>query len=186
MKRLKRQIQLFIWITVIGWGGLLLLYFLRIENNEQKILTLKTQVNNYHTVIDYFQENEEALEHYQQSVDSLKHLHELLSHKIATASSLPQVLEQTAQLFQKAGISVLAGKPQFGNPQKIPRDSLVILPIDWKLKGRFLPVVNSLEQLRRLPIKQWPVSFHARLQPNNPEQLLVEFQSNIWLRKEIP
>ncbi len=183
MKRLKLQIKWFSILFIIGLSGILALYLGMIRESQDKIMTLQTQMRNYHTVIDYFQQNEAALEHYQQSVDSLEQLKNALEHRIAKESQLPMLLEQTARLFTRQAVTVLAGKPELNAPTPSGEDPLIALPITWKLKGTFLPVVNSLEQMDRLPIKQWPVSFHARILPNDPGQLFVEFQTNIWLRR---
>ena len=186
MKRLKQQIRWFSVLFVLGVSGIALLYIGRIRESKDKIMTLQTNIRNYHTVIDYFRQNEAALEHYQQSVDSLEQLKDSLEHRIARESDLPGLLEQTARIFYQHGVKVLAGKPEFTEQNVSEDDPLVAFPISWKVKGTFLPVVSSVEQLERLPIKQWPVSFHARVLPNAPNQLLVEFRTNIWLQRGKP
>ncbi len=184
MNRLKKQIQWLIFILLGSISSLSIFYGIFILNYNEKAQTLQAQITNYHTVIDYFNQNTHALEHYQQSVDSLTHIKDSLVTRIATEDQLPQVLEQTARLFQRQGVQVLAATPDVNRPAPIQTNGYSQLPLNWKIKGNFLAIAATLEQLERLPIQQWPVTWQFQRDLKTPGKVLVEFQSRIWLKRK--
>jgi len=62
MNRLKKQIQWLIFIVLGSIGSLSVFYGIFIANGKARVQTLQAQITNYHTVIDYFNQNSHALE----------------------------------------------------------------------------------------------------------------------------
>ncbi len=182
MKRAKRQLQFFALTVSVGSIALIAFYIFGIVGNNNHITKLQTQLQNYQNVKYYFEQNAEAITVFQQTVDSLKQEKIALEQKIATIQEIPLILEETARLFQTKGVQVIEGKPGIRVVNQTEQDSLIAIPIQWKITGQFISIATALEEFPRLGKRQWPEAFRAVRSPKRKGSVNAELRTRVWIR----